>query len=69
MESESFKTKALLVQIEELERVIGRKQMEIDYLSKTLELASDEVGYDLKKKYDPKSLKTSASIKKNTTTK
>lgn len=56
MESEASKTKQLLERNAELERFIGQKQLEIEYLQKTLELASAELGYDLKKKYDPKSL-------------
>ena len=56
MESEALRTKRLKEQIAELERVIGQKQLEIDYLQKTIELASEEVGYDLKKKYAPPSL-------------
>lgn len=55
MESESQKSQALQVRVAELERIIGQKQIEIDYLSKTLELASEEIGYDLKKKYATKS--------------
>ena len=53
MESESLKTKALLQQVAELERTVGQKQLEIDFLAKTLEVASLEVGFDLKKKYAP----------------
>lgn len=56
MESEASKTKQLLERNAELERFIGQKQLEIEYLQKTLELASAELGYDLKKKYAPKSL-------------
>ncbi len=55
MESEGEKVKQLNSHIAELERIIGQKQLELDYLSKTLELASDEVGYDLKKKHGIKS--------------
>jgi transposase len=69
LESEALKTKLLLQQVAELERVVGQKQLEIDYLSKTLELASKEVGYDLKKKYAPKSLNGLESIAKDCTTK
>ena len=69
MESEALKTKLLLQQVAELERVIGQKQLEIDYLTKTLEMASTEVGYDLKKKYAPKSLNGSVNIDNNSTTK
>lgn len=53
MESEAFKTQQLLHQVAELERIIGQKQLEIDYLNKTLEVASDEVGFDLKKSTNP----------------
>ena len=69
MESEALKTKLLLQQVAELERVIGQKQLEIDYLAKTLELASQEVGYDLKKKYAPKPLNGSEDIESTSATK
>ena len=51
MESEANKTKNLLEEVAELERIIGQKQLAIDVLEKTLKIASEEVGYDLKKKY------------------
>ena len=41
----------LLNHISELERVVGKKQMEIDFLSKVIDLYSEETGTDLKKKY------------------
>lgn len=69
MESEALKTKLLLQQVAELERVIGQKQLEIDYLAKTLELASQEIGYDLKKKYAPKPLNGSEDIESTSATK
>ena len=53
MESEAFKTKLLQQRVAELERVVGQKQLEIDYLNVCLEEASGEVGYDIKKKYAP----------------
>lgn len=68
MDSEAEKTKQLLARLAELERVVGQKQLEIDYLNHTLELASAQVGYDLKKKYAPKSSSTSGSITDNSTT-
>ena len=52
MESESHKTKLLQERVAELERIVGKKQMEIDYLNVCLEVASEEVGYDLKKKHE-----------------
>lgn len=54
MQSESLKTKRLLEQVAELERRLGQKQLEIDFLEETLKTSSSEVGYDLKKKYGPK---------------
>jgi transposase-like protein len=50
-ESEGAKTLELLKQIAELERTIGQKQLEIDYLEKVIELGNEEVGFDIKKKY------------------
>lgn len=53
MESEAHKTQILQQRIAELERTVGQKQMLIDYLEKGFEVASEELGYDLKKKYAP----------------
>lgn len=50
-ESEGAKTLELLKQVAELERIIGQKQLEIDYLEKVIELGNEEVGFDIKKKY------------------
>ena len=51
MESEAFKTQQLLQRIAELERAVGQKQLEIEFLNKLLELGSEELGFDLKKNY------------------
>jgi hypothetical protein len=37
--------------IAELERKVGQKQLQIDYLEKVIELGSEQVGVDIKKKY------------------
>lgn len=50
MDSEEQRTKELLVKVAELERVIGQKQLEIDYLDKLIELSGKDLGIDLKKK-------------------
>ena len=50
MESEEEKTKKLQSRIEELERALGRKQMELDYLNKLIDLEGKRLGEDLKKK-------------------
>ncbi len=49
MESESYKTQQLLQRLSELERAVGQKQLEIDFLNKLFELGSEELGFDLKK--------------------
>jgi len=51
MESEAQKTAYYRQKLAELERMYGQKQLEVDYLNKVLELASEEMGYDLKKKF------------------
>ena len=55
MESESHKTKKLQERLAELERAIGQKQLKIDYLEKVIEFSSEELGEDIKKKFDTES--------------
>ena len=54
MESESYKTQRLQQQVAELERIIGQKQLEVDFFNKLFEIASEEMGYDLKKSFSLK---------------
>ena len=49
MESEAHKTLQLLQRVAELERIVGQKQLEIDFLDKLMELATEELGYGVKK--------------------
>jgi transposase len=51
MESEEFKTRHLLKQVAELERSIGQKQLQLDYLEKLIAVASEELGMDIKKNF------------------
>lgn len=53
VESKSKETKIdnLMSHIAELERTVGKKQLELDFLSKVIQLCSEELGYDVKKKY------------------
>jgi transposase-like protein len=67
MKSEAEKSKQLYSRVKELEAVVGRKQLEIDYLDRLIDLASKELEYDLKKNYEPELLNGFVSIKKNTT--
>jgi len=55
MESEANKTKQLLEKLAKVEQTVGQKQMHIDYLEKLVEIASEELGIDLKKNFDTKS--------------
>jgi transposase len=68
MESDVYKLKALNQHVATLEQVVGRKQMEIDYLEKLLEIASKELGIDLKKKFDSRPWTGSVPIPPNTPT-
>jgi hypothetical protein len=69
MESEFYRSKELSKRVAELEQVIGQKQMVIDYLEKMIELASEDVGMDIKKKFSSKFSTGSGSTPKNTPTK
>jgi transposase-like protein len=59
MESEAKKTKQLLERVAELERVIGQKQLHIDYLEMLVQISSEELNVDLKKNFDTKCCPTS----------
>jgi len=48
--SDTVKIKALKEHINELEQMLGRKQFEIDFLQKQVDLVSEELGVDFKKK-------------------
>jgi transposase-like protein len=66
MESESKKTQLLQKRVAEMERIIGQKQLTIDFLEKVIEFSSEEIGTDLKKKYDTESLDGSKKTKGGT---
>ena len=50
--SSKHKVKELQDRIKELERIVGQKQLSIDYLEKMIEIAKDEFDIDIKKKFD-----------------
>jgi transposase-like protein len=64
MESESAKTSRLQEKVADLERVVGQKQIEIDFLNKLIEIGSEELGIDIKKKFITKHLNGSEEIKR-----
>lgn len=49
MDSEQYRSKELEKKVAELEAALGRKQMEIEYLNKLIEIAGQDLGTDLKK--------------------
>lgn len=50
-ESETRKVLLLKQELSELQRVIGEKQLKMDFLEKVIELAEKEYGLDIKKKF------------------
>ena len=69
MDSESYKTKELQKRIQELEAALGRKQLEIDFLNKLIDVGKEELGVDLKKKFFTPPSTGSEVTKENTDTK
>ena len=69
MKSEGKIIEGLYARLAELERVVGQKQMALDIAERTIDLASQEVGFDLKKKYAAISSSTIVSTPKITPTK
>ena len=50
-DSESVRFNKLQERVKELERIIGQKQLLIDFQDKVIELAEDEYSVDIKKKF------------------
>lgn len=51
-ESSKSKVKELYKRIEDLERIVGQKQLNIDFLEKMIEIAKEQYGIDIKKNLD-----------------
>lgn len=51
-ESSTMKLKELQKRIAELERIVGQKQLNIDYLEKMIDLAGEHYNIDIKKNFD-----------------
>lgn len=69
LNSEGYRSKELENKLKELEAVVGRKQMEIDFLEKIIEIANEELEIDIKKKLYTKRSTGSGSIKSQGSTK
>lgn len=50
LSSEGYRSKELEKKLKEAEAALGRKQMEVDFLEKMIEMANKEFGIDIKKK-------------------
>jgi transposase len=66
MDSEQYRSKELEKKVAALEAALGRKQMEVDYLNKLIEIAQNDLGVDLKKNIsiDPSAGSKKTSVKK-----
>jgi transposase-like protein len=53
-ESESSKRLLLERRVSELERLLGQKQVELEYLNRVIKEGDKLLGVDLKKKFEPK---------------
>jgi transposase-like protein len=62
--SSSKQIKALKERIKELEQIVGKKQIELDFLNKVIEIAEEDLGIDIKKKAGSKPSYGSGKIKK-----
>jgi transposase len=65
-ESDSRKVEQLRDQVRELERIIGEKQIKLDFQDKMIELAEQEYKVDIKKKFSGKHSSGTGSAGKST---
>ena len=66
MKSQEKTNQELRNKVKDLEAAVGRKQMEIDYLEKLIEMSEKSLKISIKKKGDTSPLSGSDSTKKNT---
>lgn len=65
LKSESYRSKELEKKVKDLEAALGRKQLEVELLKKIIEVASSEMGVDIKKKhYTRQSTGSESKVKK-----
>ena len=64
--SDSQKIAALKAQVRELERIIGEKQVKLDFQEKMIEIAESEYNIDIKKKFSGKRSSGTGSKGKST---
>ncbi len=66
-ESDTRQLLSLKQQIAELEKIIGQKQLLLDFKDKMIELAEETYGIDIKKKFSTQHLNSYGFTEKNTT--
>jgi transposase len=66
--SDTVKIQQLKDQVKELERIVGQKQILIDFQQKMIDIAEEEYRVDIKKKYGSKLSHGSGQTGKSTTT-
>jgi transposase len=67
--SDTVKINLLRDQVKEMERAVGQKQIMIEFLQKMIELAEDEYGIDIKKKFSSTQLSGFGATAKDTRSK
>jgi transposase len=65
-ESDTQQLLALKKKVAELERIVGQKQVLLDFKDKMIDLAEEIYGVDIKKKFSTKPSNASGSDEKNT---
>ncbi|MFN8206381.1 MAG: transposase [Bacteroidales bacterium] len=65
-ESDAKKVQALKEKVKELERIIGQKQLLLDFQSKVIEIAEQEYKVDIKKKFGDKPFSGTGITEENT---
>ncbi len=64
-ESDTRKILELKAKVAELERIIGQKQVQLDFKDKMIDLAEETYNVDIKKKFDTKPLSGIGSTEKD----
>ncbi|HKJ32656.1 MAG TPA: transposase [Balneolales bacterium] len=67
-DSDTKQLLALKKKVADLERIIGQKQIQIDFKDKMIDLAEEMYGVDIKKKLSTQPLNTSGDTEKDTPT-
>ena len=67
-QSDTTELLSLKKKVAELERIIGQKQILLDFKDKMIEIAEEAYGVDIKKKFSTEPLNTSGGSGRNTST-